>query len=389
MITLLAKIFVKSELKDEAVIRKKYGTLCGVVGIILNIFLFGFKYLAGAISGSVAIMADAFNNLSDAGSSFITLIGFVFAGKKPNPEHPFGHGRFEYISGFIVSMLIILMGVELFTTSIDKVFHPQEIDGSMVTIIILIVAILVKVYMAFYNSAVGKKIDSAALKATAADSLGDTVSTTVVLVSILVSKFFELNIDGFCGVGVAIFIFIAGVNAAKDTMTPLLGQAPDPEFVKSIEEIVLSHDMAKGIHDLVVHDYGPGRVMISLHVEVPGNEDIFEIHDVIDIIEYELKLKLKCEATIHMDPIVVDDEHVINTKKLIVEKLESEFGDLKLHDFRMVEGPTHTNLMFDVVRPFSNKLTDEEFKLEIRKRVKEVDDKYEIVIKIDNDYVGV
>lgn len=387
MITILANIFLKNKDINDTKNRKSYGTLCGIVGIILNIFLFFIKYFAGVVSGSVAIMADAFNNLSDAGSSFITLVGFVFAGKKPDTDHPFGHGRFEYVSGFIVSMAIILMGLELFKSSFDKILHPQVVEGGITAIIILVTSILVKLYMAFYNTKIGKKIDSAAMKATAMDSLSDTVATTFVLLSVIVLKITGLNIDGICGLLVAVFILYSGIMAAKDTISPLLGQTPEPEFVNQIEDIVMSHSLVRGIHDLIVHDYGPGRVMISLHAEVPGDGDIFELHDMIDLIENELNEKLYCEAVIHMDPVETNNAIVIEKKIMVSEKLKELDKNISIHDFRMVAGPTHTNIIFDVVMPFENKMNKDDFIAQIQDKVKEIDATYVAVVHIDRSYV--
>lgn len=367
--------------------RKSYGTLCSIVGILLNIFLFAGKYFAGVISGSVAITADAFNNLSDAGSSFITLIGFLFAGKKPDPDHPFGHGRFEYISGFVVSMAILLMGFELLKSSVVKIIHPEPVDTSTLTMGILVVSILVKVYMAFYNYTIGKKIESAAMLATATDSLSDSIATTVVFLSMLVMRFAGINIDGICGVLVALFILYAGFSAAKETLDPLLGLAPDKEFVENIQQIVMEHEMIKGIHDLVVHDYGPGRRMISLHAEVPGDHDIFEIHDLIDCIERELNEKLFCEAVIHMDPIETNNEEVTRMRKLIEQKVKTIDERMTIHDFRMVTGNTHTNLIFDAVAPYGLKMSMDELKKRIEELVQELEGNYFAIVHIDQSYV--
>ena len=385
MITILSNIFMKG--KEGVARRKAYGTLCSIVGILFNICLFAGKYFAGVISGSVAITADAFNNLSDAGSSFITLVGFLFAGKKPDPDHPFGHGRFEYISGFVVSIAILLMGFELLKTSIVKIIHPEPVDTSLVAMGILIASIFVKMYMAFYNYSIGRKIDSAAMRATGADSLSDTVATTVVLIAMLVMRFTGANIDGICGVFVAFFILYAGFSAAKDTLDPLLGLAPEKEVVEQIEKIVLAHDEVKGIHDLVVHDYGPGRLMISLHAEVPGNHDIFEIHDTIDHIERELNEKLCCESVIHMDPIETDNEEVAKMKSIVAERVKEIDEQMTIHDFRMVSGPTHTNLIFDAVMPFGLKMSREEVKKKIEDIVENMDGDYFAVVQIDQGYV--
>lgn len=387
MISFLSRFFIKNHNDHSSpVVRRAFGTLCGIVGIVLNIILFLIKLLAGTISNSIAITADAFNNLSDAGSSLITLIGFKLSGKKPEPEHPFGHGRIEYITGLIVAFIIILMGFELLTSSVSKIISPQPVEFSILPLLILIVSIFIKLYMAFYNANVGKKINSSTLKATATDSLSDSIATFAVLVSTLISHFLNLNIDGYTGVIVAGFILFAGYNAAKDTISPLLGQSPDPEFVKKVEDIVMSHDVAVGIHDLIVHDYGPGRQIISLHVEVPGNADIFEAHDEIDLIERTLKEKLSCEATIHMDPVVTDDEAVNELKAVVCTLVKDIDERVTIHDFRMVSGPTHTNLIFDVVVPFSIKMTDEQIKEKIGQLVSDYNSSYFTVITVDKAY---
>lgn len=387
MITLLSKIFIKQTDKEDAKTRKAYGTLCSTVGIMLNIMLFAGKYFAGYISGSIAIMADAFNNLSDAGSSFITLIGFWFAGKKPDIDHPFGHGRFEYISGLGVAVMIILMGFELAKDSIGKILHPEAVDSGMLTIVILIVSIGVKIYMSVYNRRIGNRIDSSAMKATAADSMSDVAATTTVLISILINRFANINLDGIFGMVVSLFILYAGYGVIKETISPLLGQPPEKEFVNEIHDIVMAHEEIKGIHDLVVHDYGPGRVMISLHTEVPGDGDIFKIHDLIDRIENELHEKLGCEAVIHMDPIEVNNKIVNEMKVIVAELVKRVDSEITIHDFRMVVGDTHTNLIFDVVVPYSVKLDNEEVCTKIQEKISEYNPSYFAVIHVDKDYV--
>lgn len=388
MIKFLIKRFIKDSdnIKDPAV-RRMYGSLCSSVGIGLNICLFIGKYLAGVLSGSIAIMADAFNNLSDAGSSLITLIGFKFAGMKPDAEHPFGHGRIEYISGLAVSAAIILMGVELAKSSVSKILNPTPVEMNALAIVILVVSVCVKFYMCSYNRFVGRQIDSAAMKATATDSLSDAVATSVVLLAMLVLKFTGVNVDGWCGAMVALFILYAGYSAAKDTLSPLLGQPPEEELINQIRDIALSHSEIVGIHDLVVHDYGPGRLMISFHGEVPGDGNIFELHDVIDQAEKELKEKLGCDAVIHMDPIATNDDEVKSVRQCVAELVKEINGDLSIHDFRMVKGPTHTNLIFDVVVPFQLKLSDREVAEEITRRVREKWENYYAVIEIDHSYV--
>ena len=387
MISLLAKLLIKDYKNvTDAKVREAYGVLCGGMGIALNILLFLGKFLAGTISGSIAITADAFNNLSDAGSSFITLIGFKLGSQKPDPEHPFGHGRMEYLSGLAVAVLIIVMALELFKSSFDKILHPEVLECSAVIVLILLASIAVKIYMAIYNHNVGKKIHSAAMGATAKDSMSDTIATTVVLISTIVGAIWGIPIDGYCGVLLSILIFMAGIGAIKDTVGPLLGTAPDKEFVERIEEIVMAHDIVKGMHDLVVHDYGPGRVMISLHAEVPHTEDILVIHDEIDIIEEELGDKLNCEAVIHMDPIIMDDEKV-NEVKEYVRNIVCQVGEeLNFHDFRMVSGNSHTNLIFDVVVPFKYRMSDEVIKKAIQEAIWVNYPRYNAVIHIDHTY---
>ena len=390
MVEFIGNYFVnKKDAKDSALkTRQIYGTVCSVIGIMLNVCLFAGKYFAGAISGSIAIMADAVNNLSDAGSSFITLIGFRFAGKKPDVDHPFGHGRFEYISGFVVSMAIIMMGFELIKSSFAKIISPAKIETGILSMIILVVSILVKLYMAYMNRSIGNKINSSAMKATAVDSLSDACATFFVLVSMIVIRVSGLNIDGYVGVLVSLFIFYAGYNAAKDTIDPLLGKNPEPEFVEAVKNIVMSHENVVGIHDMVVHDYGPGRVMVSLHAEVPGDGDIFELHDAIDHIERELTEELGCSAVIHMDPIETNNEIVNALREKVNEGVVLLIEGASIHDFRMVQGPTHTNLIFDVVVPYGVKESDEQVKEKISKMVQIIDETYFTVINIDRLYIN-
>ena len=388
MITLLSRWFIRDRdhVTDPAV-RRAYGQLCGLTGIGLNVLLFIGKFLAGTISGSIAITADAFNNLSDAGSSVITLLGFRLAGRKPDPEHPFGHGRIEYISGLIVSGLILLMGAELAKTSFDKILHPAAVDFSVIAMVILAVSILVKLYMSLYNRQIGKKINSAAMAATAADSISDAISTSAVLAAMLVAKFSGLMIDGYVGMIVAVLILISGVKAAKETIAPLLGQAPEAEFVQQIERIVMSHPPICGIHDLVVHDYGPGRVMISLHAEVPAGGDMLELHDVIDNAEIALRRELNCEAVIHMDPIVTDDGITSELRAKVSKLVKTIDERITIHDFRIVPGNTHTNLIFDAVVPFDIGISAQEVSERISRLVSEMDSNYFAVVLVEHSYV--
>jgi len=388
MIALLAKHFIKDygNMKSPHV-RHCYGMLCGIVGIFLNIVLFIGKFLAGTFSHSIAITADALNNLSDAGSSFITLAGFKLASQKPDPDHPYGHGRIEYLSGLFVSLLIILMAIELLKSSFEKIVNPQETAINPLVMTILAVSILVKLYMSVYNKQIGQKIDSAALLATATDSRGDMISTLLVLVSSAISYFSGIQIDGYCGLLVGLFILYSGFNAAKDTIDPLLGKAPDKEYIEKIEEIVTSHDLILGIHDMMIHDYGPGRVVVSLHAEVPSDGDLLEMHDLIDHIEQDLSEMCDCEAVIHMDPISVNDPETVALKEQIRSIMKEIDENLQFHDFRIVKGPTHTNLLFDILVPYKFPIKDSELIVMVDRKVKELNPCYFIVVKVDHTYI--
>lgn len=388
MIRILAGMFIKNnEQIEKPEVRRAYGMLCSIVGIALNVFLFAGKYLAGVLSGSIAITADAFNNLSDAGSSVITLVGFRFSGMKPDKDHPFGHGRIEYLSGLGVAMLIILMGFELFKSAIGKIMSPEPVETGAVTVVILLASVCVKLYMWFYNRSVGMKIDSEAMKATATDSLSDSVATSAVLISMLAAHYTGIMIDGWCGLVVAVMVLYAGYKAAKDTIDPLLGGPPSKELVNSIREIVMSHEEIIGIHDLVVHDYGPGRCMVSLHGEVPANGDIIALHDMIDHIEKELEERLGCEAVIHMDPLETDNEVITEMKHELLTHINSELPGISIHDFRMVQGPTHTNLIFDAVVPHGFDMTNDEVQEALEKLVLKHWDKCFAVVHVEQSYI--
>ena len=390
MIKLLSRIFIKDYKNYESpAVRSSYGVLCGGFGIFLNILLFIGKFLAGTLAKSVSITADAFNNLADAGSSIITLLGFRLARQKPDTKHPFGHGRIEYIAGLLVSAAIILMGFELAKSSISKIISPEPIEFSVLTAAILVCSILVKLYMVFYNKSIGKKIKSATLGATSLDSCSDCIATSVVLVSSLIAHFFKINIDGYCGVLVAAFVIYSGIRALQETITPLLGQAPDREFIERIQKLIEEFPEITGIHDLIVHDYGPGRLMISLHAEMPVYEDsdIFAMHDIIDNAERLLSKELECLVTIHLDPTRSNDEKVAELKAKTVNVLHGISPELSLHDFRVVPGPTHTNLIFDVVVPFDLKLKEDEITEKLNSAVSEWDDaKYYVVVSFDRPY---
>ncbi len=358
------------------------------VGILLNVMLFALKFFAGLVSHSIAITADAFNNLSDAGSSVITLLGFKLSSAEPDPEHPFGHGRLEYLSGLLVSAIIIIMGFELFKDSVDKILHPQDMVFSVLVILILLISIAVKLYMAYYNRSLADKLDSAAMRATATDSMSDVLATFIVLVSTIFCEFTSLYIDGYCGLIVAAIVIWAGISAGKETLNPLLGQPSEAEFVEQIESIVESQEGIIGLHDLVVHDYGPGRLMISLHAEVPANVDVMISHDVIDRTEHILKKELHCEAVIHMDPVVTDDPRVDHLRQDVKKIVEEWNEKASIHDFRVVFGNTHTNLVFDVVVPYQIKMSEYEITEQLQKKVAEqIGKEYFIAIDIDRKYI--
>lgn len=366
MITLLARLFIRDRDKvADAGVRRAYGMLCSLTGIGLNVLLFLGKYLAGRLSGSIAMTADAFNNLSDAGSSVITLLGFRMAAKKPDPGHPFGHGRIEYLSGVAVSLIIIVVGVQLGLESIDKIISPEPVDAGLVPMLVLVASICVKGYMFAYNRGIGRKINSPGMSATALDSLSDCIATGVVLISMLLARFADVNIDGWGGAAVAIFIIFSGFKAAKETLSPLLGNPPDPQLVRDITDIVMGHPEVLNVHDLIVHDYGPGRLMISLHAEVPGDGDIYALHDAIDTAEYELQQKLGCSAVIHMDPVSPDGTKTAHMREELAEAAKAIDPRLTIHDFRIVDGPTHTNVIFDAVLPNDSSVTEDDAKAQL------------------------
>ena len=384
----LVRLFIKDcdNVTDPAV-RERYGILSGAVGIVLNLLLSAGKLFAGLMTGSISITADAFNNLSDAGSSVVTLVGFKLAGQKADDGHPFGHGRMEYLAGLLVSLMILLVGVELGRSSIGKILHPEAVDFSLVSTGILAASILVKLWMGQFNRGLGRKIGSAAMAATAADSLSDAVATAAVLAGTLVNRFAHVNIDGWVGLAVAVFILRSGWGAAKDTINPLLGESPDPELVKQLRDLVLSHPQVVGMHDLIIHDYGPGRRLCSFHAEVPQDADILDAHDAIDHIEREIKEKFGIETTVHMDPIATADEKVNQLRRQVADLARVVEPEMTIHDFRVVRGPTHTNVIFDAVVPHKCRLTDEEVLQRLRQAVSALDPAYQAVIQIDRAYV--
>ena len=388
MISLLARLFIRDrENVADAAVRRAYGMLCSLTGIGLNVLLFLGKYLAGQLSGSIAMTADAFNNLSDAGSSIITLLGFRMAAKKPDPGHPFGHGRIEYLSGVAVSLIIIVVGVQLGLESIEKIKSPEAVDAGLLPMLVLVASICVKGYMFAYNRGIGRKINSPGMSATAVDSLSDCIATGVVLISMLLSRFADINADGWGGAAVAAFIIVSGFRTAKETLSPLLGNPPDPQLVQDISELVLAHPEVMNIHDLIVHDYGPGRLMVSLHAEVPGDGDVFELHDAIDTIEYELQSKLGCAAVIHMDPVSPDGTKTAHMRDELAEAAKAIDPRLSIHDFRIVDGPTHTNVIFDAVLPNDSRLTEEEAKAQLETLVHSLWSNSHPKVHIDRPFV--
>ena len=388
MITFLSKLFIKDNTNySSPAVRVRYGMLCGAVGILFNILLFAGKLIAGTLTGSIGITADAFNNLSDAGSSVITLVGFRLSDTKADKEHPFGHGRFEYIAGLIVSMAILLMGFELGKTSIEKIIHPEAVTFSFLAVGVLIASIITKLYMFFYNRGIGKKIDSAAMRATAMDSFSDVAATSMVLLSMLIGKWTGWMIDGYAGLLVAMFIGYTGIRAAKETISPLLGQSPADEFVEKIEQIVLGEQNIIGVHDLVVHDYGPGRRMISLHAEVPADGNMILLHDTVDNLEKLLRKECGCEAVIHMDPVETNNSETNRLRTETLAILAELDPRLTLHDFRVVPGTTHTNLVFDVVVPFKFAMTDDAVKKAVAERIHALEGNCYAVIDVDKSSV--
>ena len=384
MTDLICKLFIKNtnDLKDPNV-RRAYGTLSSTVGIILNVLLAIFKLLAGVISASVSITADALNNLSDAGSQVISFISFKISAKPADREHPFGHARIEYVASMIVSFIILTLGVELFKSSIQKVISPEPTRLTILTTIILSVSIIIKLWISIFNRKIGKKINSSVIKATSTDSLADAVSTTAVLVSILISHFTNIATDGYMGILVSVFIFIAGIKILLETKNSILGSAPDPETIEGIVKITSEYPEILGIHDMVVHNYGPGNTIASIHAEVDGAKDVFITHDVIDNYEKRLFTALGVRATVHMDPIVTDDEKITELRGITLSAVKSINESFNIHDFRFVEGKTHSNLIFDISVPFEIKLTDTDIRQMVADAISKINPNYFTVITID------
>lgn len=388
MTNLLVNIFIGKDADiKKASVRKKYGFLSGIAGCLCNLLLFAAKLIIGMISGSISITADAINNLSDMGSCMVSLFGFKFSSRPADKEHPFGHGRYEYISALIVAIIILAVGLELIKSSFDKILHPSQPEISLPLVIVLLISIGVKLWMFFFNRKLGKIISSNVLTATASDSINDVISTGAVLIASLVGNWLNLPLDGYMGAAVAVFIMISGIGIIKQSLGPIMGEAPDREMVNNLSEKVLSYEGIYGIHDLVIHNYGPSKWMASLHAEVPADVDILVSHDLIDRIEKDVRREMGIELVIHMDPIVTNDERVNDMRiktAAIVHDINSE---LSIHDFRMVDGPSHTNLIFDVLCPYSVEMSDEQLCKSIQDAVrKEIGRHHYTVITIDRDY---
>ena len=387
MTELFCKLFVKdrNNIKDPSV-RRSYGTLVSTVGIVVNLILAAGKIAVGFLFGAISLAGDGINNLSDAGSQIISLISFKMAAKPADRDHPFGHARIEYVASMIVSFFIMLVGFNLLSESIDKIFDDDRVtDGSNVWLMVgvLAVSILLKLWLVFFNRKIAKKIDSAVMRATAADSLSDAGASTAVLIAIIIFKLTGIDIDGYMGIGVAVVIFVAGIKILNDTKNSILGSSPDPEIVDNIKSIVAQYPDALGIHDMVVHNYGPGRTIATLHIEVDGAKCVFESHDMIDQIEQRLRDDLGIQSNIHMDPIVTDDEEVNSLKAITLEKVKEVDERLDIHDFRFVRGVTHSNLIFDISVPFEVKLSDKEIQNEVLAKIQEHNKSFFTVTNVD------
>lgn len=380
--------FIKDwENVKEPKVRDRYGKVAGVVGILSNALLCAMKILVGLISGSIAIVADAVNNLADASSSLITLIGFKLAGMPEDKEHPYGHARIEYLAGLLVSVIIIVVGLELGKSSAEKIFAPTPTEFSPTVVIVLLLAIGIKIWQACFNISAGRRIDSMTLIATGADSRNDVIATSAVLLSLIIGELFKIQIDGYMGVLVALFIVWSGIGLVKETVSPLLGEAPDPEMVAAIEKIANSYDGVLGLHDLAVHNYGPGKVFASLHVEVNAAVDVMVSHDMIDNIEHQIARQLNIHCTVHMDPINLDDPNREPLKQILMETIASLEGVCNFHDLRIVPGPTHTNVVFDVAVSPECKLSNEELSKKLSDAVTDYNPDFHAVIEFDRAYV--
>ena len=386
MTDFILRLFVKDyENKSDPKVRSRCGSAVSIIGIIVNLLLAAFKLVAGILSGAISIIADAVNNLSDAGSQVVSLITFKISAKPADRNHPFGYARIEYVASMIVSFLILFVSVSLFSESIDKIINPSKTDYSILVMIILGVSVIGKLWLFFFGRSAGKKINSDVIRAAATDSLSDAGATLAVLISAIISRLCKIDIDGYMGIGVAIMIFIAGIKVLNETKNSILGSAPEPEVVEGIHNIVKEYPQILGIHDMVVHNYGPGNTICSFHAEVDGKIDVFETHDCIDNVERRLYNDLGIRATIHMDPIVTDDEKVTALRISVAAAVKKIDERLTIHDFRYVEGTTHSNLIFDVTVPFEIKENNERIKELVSDKISEIDPNYFAVITIDRE----
>lgn len=377
--------YVKAHSKNE---REALSALGGYFGIFCNTVLCIFKFIVGYVSGSVSITADAVNNLSDAGTSVITVAGAKLSNKPVDKEHPFGHGRIEYISALVIAFFIFIMGFELAKSSVEKIISPIDVRFNPWYVAVMVAAIFVKLYMAYFNNKLYKQTGNVNLKAVRQDSLNDCVATGAAVVAFLICSFTSFNFaDGVIGLFVAVVIFMSGIDIVKDITGKLLGQAPDKELVQSIERLMLEEDIIVGVHDLIVHDYGPNRIIASAHAEVPANSDILQVHDVIDNVEKRISEELKIVICIHMDPIVTDDAEVDEYKALTDKILKQINSKYTFHDFKVVKGPTHTNLIFDVVVPYEDKKTSAQVLAQINERFKEYNSSIGLVVTVEHSYV--
>lgn len=388
MTNFLIKTFIKDKNSADLKTREKYGTLSGGVGIVLNVILSIFKFIIGIITNSVSITADAVNNLTDASSSVVTILGTKLAGKPVDKDHPFGHGRMEYISALVVSFFIFLMGFELGKSSIAKIINPEEVKFSIVSIVVLGVAIVAKLWLAYFNHKLYKITGNINMKAVMQDSLNDSIATGATMIALAISAFTPFKrADGIIGIIVTIIIIIAGVQIVKDIIDNLLGKAPDPELVNEIESLMLQEEKIVGVHDLIVHDYGPGRIIASAHAEVPCNIDVMKLHDIIDNTEKRISKKLNIIICIHMDPVIVDDERIDSYKSFIKNIIKEYDERFSFHDFRVVEGPTHTNFIFDLVIPHEYDKDNNTILNDIKAKVKESRPDVFLVVTVEHSFV--
>lgn len=389
MTHLLIKCFVKDpDQLSSFSVREAYGKLSSIVGIIINVILSLSKIGIGLIFGSMAVLADGINNLSDAASSIITLVGFKLASKPADTDHPYGHARIEYVSGLIVSFIILFLGMQLIISSFDKILHPDVVNYSFLMIITLIFSIVMKLWLYLFNRSIGKRIDSTTILATAADSFNDVLATSGVLITSLIAKYTTLQLDGYVGILVGLFVCYSGITLVRETMNPLLGEAPDPAFIREVEDKLLSYEVVKGFHDLVLHSYGPNRYFASVHIEVPADSNLLECHDMIDNIERDFSNQLGINLVIHLDPIITDDENSLAIKSVLIEVLKNIDPLLTFHDFRLVCGPTHTNILFDIALPVGFKIAPLELADRIDSEMKKIDPNYYTIITIDTDYIS-